>query len=247
MNAVVNVREHHRLNFNRLPAMAKQQIDTAQLTPMYEDAKRSLAVLARVDEVKEMYDKHAAIAHYAKQIKDNSLLYYAERVYARALARIGELIDDLSWKERQETAKTHGLSISDAAHAINIAALPKKVLERFVEQTPPMSKARLSSEGSRFKKTGTILTDNEKANCRVPFKVFSQFEKYTQCEPSAKLAKHIQEIDDYWGVDIEEKKELISIAQISRDDATLLRKKLRVLIEYLDEMDHRLELREAGK
>lgn len=247
MNAVVNVREHHRLNFNRLPAMAKQQIDTAQLTPLYEDAKRSLAVLARVDEVKEMYDKHAAIAHYAKQIKDNSLLYYAERVYARALARIGELINDLSWKERQETAKTHGLSTSDAAHAINIAALPKKVLDRFVEQTPPMSKASLSYEGSRFKKTGKVLKENEKASCGVPFKVFSQFEKYTQCEPSAKLAKHIEEINDYWGVDITEKKELISIAQISRDDATLLRKKLRVLIEYLDEMDHKLELREAGK
>ena len=175
MNAVVNVREHHRLNFNRLPAMAKQQIDTAELTPMYEDAKRSLAVLARVDEVKEIYDKHAAIAHYAKQIKDNSLLYYAERVYARALARIGELIEDLSWKERQETAKTHGLSSSDASHAINIAALPKKVLDRFVDQTPPMSKASLSHQGSRFKKTGRILKDHEKASCGVQFKVFSQF------------------------------------------------------------------------
>jgi hypothetical protein len=246
MNAVVNVREHHRLNFNRLPAMAKQQIDTAQLTPMYEDAKRSLAVLARVDEVKEIYDKHAAIAHYAKQIKDNSLLYYAERVYARALARIGELIEDLSFKERKETAAHHGLSLSDANHAVNIAALPKKVIDKFVEQTPPMSKAGLSYEGCRIKNAGRKL-QNKTPNRQRNWEIADQFEKHVNREPSAKLAKLIEEIDDYWGIELTQKTDLIDVALISRDDATILRKKLRPLIEYLDEMDHRLELREAGK
>ena len=246
MNAVVNVREHHRLNFNRLPVMAKQQIDTAQLTPMYEDAKRSLAVLARVDEVKEMYDKHAAIAHYAKQIKDNSLLYYAERVYARALARIGELIEELSWKERQETAKANGLSLTDATHAVNIAALPKKILDKFVEKTPPMPKSRLSHEGNRFKKTGATSADISQTMCGVGH-TFRGFSHITEQEPSAKLAKHIEELDDYWDFYKTQKEKLIYIAQISRDDATLLREKLRPLIEYLDEMDQLLELREAGK
>jgi hypothetical protein len=246
MNAVVNVREHHRLNFNRLPVMAKQQIDTAQLTPMYEDAKRSLAVLARVDEVKEMYDKHAAIAHYAKQIKDNSLLYYAERVYARALARIGELIEELSWKERQEVAKTHGLSLTDATHAVNIAALPKKILDKFVEKTPPMSKCRLSHEGNRFKKTGGTSVEISRTMCGVRNDP-EGFSYYTREEPSEKLARHIEQLDDYWSFDDEEKNNLIYIAQISRDDAALLRKKLRPLIEYLDEMDQLLQLREAGK
>jgi len=247
MNAVVNVREHHRLNFNRLPVMAKQQIDTAQLTPMYEDAKRSLAALARVDEVKEMYDKHSAIAHYAKQIKDNSLLYYAERVYARALARIGELIEDLSWKERKETAQNHGLSLSDTGHAVNIAALPKKVLNDFVDRTPPMSKASLSFEGQRFRENGRILKETEIGSCGVPYKVSNDFKRYTKAEPSVRLAELIEDIDLHWDFEKEQKIDLNNIALISRDDATILRKKLRPLIEYLDEMDQRLQLREAGK
>jgi hypothetical protein len=236
MNAVVNVRKHHRLNFNRLPAMAKQQIDTAQLTPMYEDAKRSLAVLARVDEVKEIYDKHTAIAHYAKQIKDNSLLYYAERVYARALARIGELIEDLSFKERKETAKIHGLSFSDAGHAINIAAIPEKAFEAYIEQTPPWSKASLSFQGSRIRSP------------KIRQNTLGSFSSYTKAEPVGKLQEALDHyFDNFTDESCNKLCSLEEINLISCDDATIIRKKLRPLIEYLDEMDHRLQLREAGK
>src|SRR4051812_735961 len=105
MNAVIEVRKHSRLNFNRLPALAKRELDSASLPTLYIQAKKSLAELVRVDEVKEIADKHSAIAHYAKQIKDNSLLHYAERVYARALSRIGELLADLPKAARAAAAK----------------------------------------------------------------------------------------------------------------------------------------------
>jgi hypothetical protein len=244
MNAVVNVREHHRLNFNRLPAMAKQQLDIVQLTPMYEEAKRSIVALVRVDEVKEIADKHTAIAHYAKQIKDNSLLYYAERVYARALKRIGELMEELPFKERNDTGKAHGLSLGDAQHAINIAALPAKVFERFVEQTPPLSKNKLSLEGNRLRFPEKHSHGYNKKENKT------NFETHVEKEPASKIAKLINQID-YFRVtaNLDRHSFLIGkdISKITRDDATLLRKKLQPLIEFLDGMDQLLKQREDGE
>jgi hypothetical protein len=245
MNAVVQVREHHRLNFNRLPALAKQQIDTAQLTPMYESAKRELIALARVDEVKDIADKHSAIAHYAKQIKDNSLLHYAERVYARALARIGELLDHLPKSERAALAKKHGVSPSDAAHAINIAALPNRARDALIERNPPASKNELSSAGSILRKQEPRWRGG--------------FDRYAQQEPAGKIRTAIEVIAaEFETEDVAPRNDLerhakrmfISTDELTRvtpDEASHLRKQLAPLIEYLDEIDQRLALREAGK
>lgn len=153
MNAQLRltVSDHHQpvaLDFRRLPALAKQQIDHARLPANYEAAKKALALCARVDECKDIADKHSAIAHYAKQIKDNTLLYHAQRVYTRALARIGELLAELpTKKERMEVAKENGVGGPTALRAWEASHLKPKFRERLIEKDPPATIGELARQG----------------------------------------------------------------------------------------------------
>jgi len=251
MSAVIPVREHHRLNFNRLPALVKVQIDAAQLTPMYAEAKAALAQVVRVDEVKTIADKHSAIAHYAKQIKDNSLLYFAERVYARAFRRIGELLSEIPKKDRAEVAKKNGVPPSSITAALNSAALPERAFDALIEKSPPAKKHEISYQGGRIR-----LGQSERVHRQG-------FHRYEQKEPAGKVAAAIQHIyENFWDDEklprnefermaIQDRATYLScleeITRISRDDASRLRKMLAPLIEYLDDMDQRLALREGGK
>jgi hypothetical protein len=57
----------------------------------YSAAKVALAQCARIDEAKDYADKAQALAVYAAQAKDESLLNYAKRIQTRAVRRQGEL------------------------------------------------------------------------------------------------------------------------------------------------------------
>jgi hypothetical protein len=153
------------LDVRRLPALAKREMERAQLPALYVAARKALAACDKIDECKDIADKHSAIAHYAKQIKDKSLLYHAERIYLRALTRIGELLVDLPSKERAAVAKNYGVAAGDASHAIRMASLPKKALDKFIDKEVPASKNEISWAGGRLR------------NPRPPSRQFSSFER----------------------------------------------------------------------
>jgi len=67
----------------------------ADLPAAYQRAREDLAECARVDECQGWADKARALASYAKQSKDKSLLHFAEKIRARAIARAGELLAEV--------------------------------------------------------------------------------------------------------------------------------------------------------
>src|SRR5262245_8558651 len=58
----------------------------------YDTARRALAECSRIDEVKEIHDRAAAIKAYARQANDQQLVADAERIIWRARNRLGELL-----------------------------------------------------------------------------------------------------------------------------------------------------------
>jgi hypothetical protein len=77
-----------------LPAEIIDNISTARLPATYEQAKLAISACADVDECREWSDRAAALASYARQADDEVLENFARRIRARAVRRIGELLQD---------------------------------------------------------------------------------------------------------------------------------------------------------
>jgi hypothetical protein len=138
-----------KLNMKTLPVLAKQQIDAAKLPELYVRAKLALKECAHVDEIKDIQDKHSAIAHYAKQAKDTSLLYYAERIQLRAFMRMGALVSELPGTAT-EIAKEHGIACNVQNWAKKAQHLPIKVVDQLIDQQKPPSKKKLADHAEGY-------------------------------------------------------------------------------------------------
>ena len=77
-----------------LPSIAGST-ESAKLPPSYQAAKEALAACEAIDECKDWADRMAALASYAAQAKDEELLRRARRIQARALRRVGELLQQI--------------------------------------------------------------------------------------------------------------------------------------------------------
>jgi len=125
------------MNLRTLPAVVRQAIPGASLPANYEAAKKALAECARVDECKEWSDKSTAIHTYAKQVGDTSLMDFAAKIRARAVRRLGELLQEQYPKKYgREVERSTGITASRAASARRLAAVPEGVFEAALCQKP---------------------------------------------------------------------------------------------------------------
>jgi len=79
-----------RDGMNALPTNI--EIASARLPATYEQAKTALASCERIDECKTWANKAEALASYAKMADDDSLRRLSDRIQARAVRRMGELL-----------------------------------------------------------------------------------------------------------------------------------------------------------
>ena len=130
---------------NMLPTITPSQ---ARLPRTYEAAREALATCQDIDECKEWADKAAALASYAKQAEDETLLKMAARIKARATRRAGELLSQIDAATpgpkpelkvgdrlkfgRSDAAREAGMS-PQQKQAVRIAAIPEPEFERQVE------------------------------------------------------------------------------------------------------------------
>lgn len=138
----------------------------AKLPKVYESAKTALEQCSRIDECKDWADKAEAIASYARQADDDSLLKMATRVRARAIRRCGELLKEIEPAQgartdiqpsngngtkltRNQAAKDAGLSKRQKDTALQVASIPPEEFEAVVESENPPTTTALAEQGKK--------------------------------------------------------------------------------------------------
>lgn len=120
-------------------------VTSAQFPVNYEVARQALSECVLIDECKEWKDRAAAIASYAAQKRDKSLLEKATRIRARATRRLGELLE----MSRPNSVKLSdlGVTYSERYQARAVASLPTHKFESHVERSPPTPISKLAQMG----------------------------------------------------------------------------------------------------
>lgn len=145
-------------------ALSLPSIPDARLPRAYEAAQTALAECQQIDECKDWADKAAALASYAKQSQDESLMRMAQRIRARAVRRAGELLAQVEDSRkgqnlpnaksevaptfsRQDAAREAGFSKHQQVQAVRIAAIPEPEFEAQVEAPKPATLSQLAQQG----------------------------------------------------------------------------------------------------
>lgn len=130
--------------------------EPAQFPRRYVEARAALLRLDQVDECQEWANRAAAMACYARQAKDTTLLDMAKRIQARAIRRIGELLKQTpafagrppaTAITRSSVARTAGLTKIQKDTALAVASIPHDEFERVVESDDPPPAYRLREMG----------------------------------------------------------------------------------------------------
>lgn len=157
------------------------EIDSAQLPTVYEAAVHALEVCVDMDECMDWADRAAALASYAKQAGDDTLLRLARRIQGRAVRRCGELLQQIEpgkgGRPPTETRDAAGpslatefvtagfehvegiyaagraakLSTRQIKTSLRVARVPDEEFERCVESDDPPTMSQLAELGTQHK------------------------------------------------------------------------------------------------
>lgn len=138
-------------------------VNSATLPQTYEHACHALSECARLDECQDWTDRAMALASYARQSEDDTLLVYANRIKGRAVRRAGELLKAIEASKggrpsetevgdhpsfsRKQAASDAGMSPHQAKQAIRIANVPEADFEEQIESDNPPTLSKLASQG----------------------------------------------------------------------------------------------------
>jgi hypothetical protein len=147
---------------NALPASI--DVEHARLPATYEQAKVALAECEKVDECLEWANRAEALASYAKVARDDSLRVTADRIQARAVRRMGELLQEIDGSTRnkdtsaplgkegalltqKDVADAAGISEHQRKQSVRVANVPKNKFDSKVESDKPPTVTALAEMG----------------------------------------------------------------------------------------------------
>lgn len=142
----------------------REEIAQARLPARYEAARAEIAQCQDLEELKQLSDKQAALASYARLARDTSLHNLALRIQQRADRRLGELLKQIPSAQganltaagragavpisRTTAASDAGLSERQRKTALRIANVPEAEFEAHVESATPPTVTELARLGT---------------------------------------------------------------------------------------------------
>ena len=126
----------------------------------YIAARAALCRCDQIDECQQWANRAAAIQSYARQSKDNSLKEMAARIQARAVRRVGQLLQQVpavkgrpvSGISRSSAARDAGLSKIQKDTALATARIPDTEFEELIESPRPPPPYKLRLVGRKYGK-----------------------------------------------------------------------------------------------
>jgi hypothetical protein len=137
----------------------------AQYPTQYDEARNALSCCYRIDEVKNVIDKHAALIEYARRAKDVEMEVWARGVRELAERRAGQLLIEM--KERGERHTGHGDQKSESLTTIPIQTLSDMGVSPD-QSSQWQKKARLTEAEFEAKQEGTIRNSRRAENSALP-------------------------------------------------------------------------------
>lgn len=144
-------------------------VQNATLPQAYERAKVALSQCSQVDECKDWADKAHALASYAKQANDETLMKYAKRIQLRAYRRAGELLKQFDGRHGQnlpnsksigdntfsqsQAAKEAGLSKHQKDTSVRVANVDEDKFNKQVDSDDVPTLTAMAEQGKKFLET----------------------------------------------------------------------------------------------
>lgn len=135
-------------------------VANAPLPATYEAAKTALASCSSIDECADWANKAEAMASYARQAADETLRKLADRIQARAVRRLGELLKQYDGRgnnqhgegalpTQKEAAAAADISEHQRKQAVRVANVPQAEFDAAVESFSPATVTKLAEMGKQ--------------------------------------------------------------------------------------------------
>lgn len=139
-------------------------VQNATLPQAYERAKVALSQCSEVDECKDWADKAHALASYARQANDETLMKYARRIQLRAYRRAGELLKqfdgrgahmktDSSDPSQRDIANQAGMSERQQKNSVRVANVDEEKFNKQVDSDDVPTLTEMAEQGKKFLET----------------------------------------------------------------------------------------------
>jgi hypothetical protein len=202
---------------------------------LYENAKKALAELHKIDEVKHQLDEAAALQEYARRSKDTELVERATEYRLYAERRAGEILIKMA-KTGERTrgfgnenahSKKHNLTKSSSVFSEGSESLPKKPEIKMVNSEKPKTLADMNITQSQSKNWqrkaempedlfgSYVETEKEKERERIT-KEFKKEEPKTILSIDNELDNRLSAMEKYLDKNIKDLVEIVASKEFLR-------------------------------
>ena len=171
---------------------AMLSVSNARLPEVYVAAQTALANCQQLDECKEWADKASALASYAKQSEDESLMKMAQRIRARAITRASDLYMQIEAAHgsnqninrggstnvltRTDAARAAGFSKDQQNNLARIGNIPADEREAMIESDNPPTISQLAAQGIKPRKNLVDLKGRDPKEFNMALHYVGSFE-----------------------------------------------------------------------